>query len=50
MWASGVGQAAVVETLLDRGAALEARDDNGGTALMLASGMGQSAVVETLLD
>ena len=37
MWASFRGKAAVVEVLLSRGAEIEARDDNGWTALMWAS-------------
>ena len=50
MWASANGHAAVVETLLSRGAEIEARADDGWTALMAASFMGQAAVVETLLS
>ena len=49
--AARAGDSALVENLLDRGADIEARDNNHGyTALMLASGMGKVAVVETLLD
>ena len=39
-----------METLLDRGAAIEARNDGGWTALMFASGHGEVVVVETLVD
>ena len=48
--AARAGDSALVENLLDRGAALEARNNAGGTALMLASFNGQAAVVETLLN
>ena len=48
--AAVAGDSALVENLLDRGADIEARDDNGYTALMAASCAGQAAVVETLLD
>ena len=50
MWASAEGEAAVVETLLDRGAALEARNDDGETALMWASRYDQATVVKILLN
>ena len=48
--AARTGDSALVENLLDRGAALEARDNSGEIALMKASFEGQVAVVETLLD
>ena len=48
--AAGTGDSALIENLLDRGADIEARDDDGETALMKASAAGQAAVVETLLD
>ena len=49
--AARAGDSALVENLLDRGADIEARDNNHGyTALMLASFNGQAAVVETLLN
>ena len=50
MRASARGAAAVVKLLLDRGADIETRDDDGFTALMWASGNGAAAVVELLLD
>ena len=49
--AAKTGDSALVENLLDRGADIEARDNNHGrTALMLASGRGEVVVVKTLLD
>jgi len=54
MWAAGhedgVGAAAavaVVELLIARGAAIDAADDRGRTALMIAAERGDAAVVET---
>ena len=44
------GNTALIEDLLDRGADIEARDDDGWNALMSASYYGQVAVVELLLD
>ena len=55
MWAAGhedgVGAAAaiaVVELLIERGAAIDAADNRGRTALMIAAERGDAAVVETL--
>jgi ankyrin repeat protein len=56
MWAAGhedgVGAAAavaVVELLIARGAAINAADNRGRTALMIAAERGDAAVVETLV-
>jgi ankyrin repeat protein len=56
MWAAGhedgVGPAAaiaVVELLIARGAAIDAADNRGRTALMIAAERGDAAVVETLI-
>jgi ankyrin repeat protein len=56
MWAAGhedgVGAAAavaVVELLIARGAAIDAADNRGRTALMIAAERGDAAVVETLI-
>ena len=47
--AARAGDSALIETLLDRGADIEAQSF-GRTALMLASFNGQAAAVEILLD
>ena len=44
------GEAETVETLLGAGADLEARDREGGTALIIAAYYGHSAIVGSLLD
>jgi uncharacterized protein len=56
MWAAGhedgVGAAAavtVVELLIERGAAIDAADNRGRTALMIAAERGDAVVVETLV-
>ena len=56
MWAAGhedgVNARAAVETielLLDRGAAIDAADNRGRTALMIAAELGHVPVVEVLL-
>jgi ankyrin repeat protein len=56
MWAAGhedgVGAAAAVagvELLIERGAAIDAADNRGRTALMIAAERGDAAVVETML-
>ncbi|KAL3493957.1 ankyrin repeat-containing domain protein [Aspergillus germanicus] len=43
------GNLRVVETLLDRGAYVNAKDDSGQTALFLAAQKGHCKIVETLL-
>ena len=48
--AASNGDVTFIEDVLDRGADIEARNDNGLTALMLASWEGQVAAVELLLD
>ena len=48
--AAKAGDAAKVESLLDRGADIEARHDNRETALIWASFEGHAAVVEALLS
>ena len=46
--AAGYGEVAMVELLLDRGADIEARDDDGETALMAASEEGHDEVAAVL--
>jgi len=47
--ASASGPLDVVQALLDKGAEVNARDDEGRTALTIASAYGRSEVVQTLL-
>jgi ankyrin repeat protein len=56
MWACGPDESApeaeaikVVQRLLDAGAAIEARDDRGRTALMIAAEGGHAGIVDVLL-
>eukprot|EP01035_Chromulina_nebulosa_P069312 gene69312-biopygen15067 len=49
-WAAGYGHAVTVTLLLDRGADIEAKDENGWTALHDAAGNGHAATVTLLLD
>jgi uncharacterized protein len=56
MWAAGhedgvgaTAAVAVVETLIERGAAIDAADNRGRTALMIAAERGDAVVVETLV-
>jgi serine/threonine-protein phosphatase 6 regulatory ankyrin repeat subunit B len=49
MLAARGGHIAVVRELLDRGAAIEARDRDGGNALMTAAGAGHDEIVRLLL-
>jgi ankyrin repeat protein len=56
MWAAGHDEGvgarateAVTGLLLDRGAAIDAADNRGRTALMIAAELGDAAVVELLL-
>ena len=48
MWASAKGQSAVVETLLNRGADINARSDEGNTALDIAYDEGHREVISAL--
>src|SRR6185503_12346389 len=50
MYAALSGRTAVVKALLDRGAAVNAKDNEGHTALMFAAVNGHSATVSMLLD
>ncbi len=56
MWAAGYANdvptddgVALVALLLDKGAAIDARDDRGRTPLMIAAGLGHDEVVDLLL-
>jgi ankyrin repeat protein len=56
MWAAGHAEGvdpaaadAVIRLLLDRGAAIDAADNRGRTALMIAAGLGDAATVGALL-
>ncbi len=44
------GDTAAVKALLDRGADVNAKDENGGTALMEAALLGNNATVQALLE
>lgn len=44
------GYAEVIKALLDKGAAIDAKNNFGNTALLIASGNGQADVVKLLLD
>lgn len=48
-WAALVGQQAAAETLIDRGAVVSARNNDGGTALHAAAFLGRAEIVELLL-
>ena len=50
IWASEGGYPAIVQLLLDTGAAKDIKDKNGNTALMKASSQGNTAVVQLLLE
>jgi ankyrin repeat protein len=50
MWASDEGHVAAVRWLLDRGAAVNARDEYGQTALRFPSSNGHAPVVSLLLE
>jgi ankyrin repeat protein len=57
MWAAGYADGAgvhdaenVVALLIDRGAAIDAADNRGRTALMIASELGHAAIVDLLID
>ena len=49
-WVCEIGQEAVAKLLLDKGAAIEAKDKDGGTPLYIASRYGHEAVAKLLLD
>ena len=56
MWAAGYADSAgaldaetVAELLLERGAAIEAQDNRGYTALMIAADAGHGGIVDLLL-
>jgi len=56
MWAAGYADGAgaldavaVVNLVLDRGAAIDARDNRGRTALMIAADAGHAGIVDLLL-
>ena len=48
--AAATGERDEVQSLLDRGADVHARNDDGQTPLFLAAASGHSSLVETLLD
>ncbi len=48
-WSALVGQQAIAETLIDRGADVSARNRDGGTALHAAAFLGRDGIVELLL-
>jgi len=48
--AGGRGDAEMVKLMLDRGAAIEAKDEDGWTAIMLAAYNGHTEIVKMLLD
>ncbi|MFC1833601.1 ankyrin repeat domain-containing protein [Thermodesulfobacteriota bacterium] len=50
MWASGTGNVAMAEFLLERGAKPDLTDKKGGTALMYAAAKGSPEIVSLLLD
>lgn len=57
MWAAGYADGAgerdaetVVTLLIDRGAAIDAADNRGRTALMIATELGHAAIVDLLID
>jgi len=50
MWASAQGHRPVVEVLLDQGASLNVRDQDGLTALKLAREQRQESVVQYLMN
>ena len=50
IWAADDGQANMVKILLEKGANVNAADNDGWTALMLASQGGHVDVVKALLD
>jgi ankyrin repeat protein len=49
-WAAGNGHEAVVKLLLEQGAELESKDEDGQTPLWWAAAMGREAVVKLLLE
>jgi ankyrin repeat protein len=50
MFASLTGQVAIVKLFLDRGAQVNARDEQGRTALFYAAGRGYSVITGMLLE
>ena len=48
MWATSKRRTAIVKTLIDKGADVNARDNNGSTALMMAASNGYTDIVALL--